>query len=80
MGDFDADGITATAIIVLTLRRLGVEPKYHLPHREIEGHGISFEALERFHDQGVSVVITVDTGITAFKEVEYAKDTSAFAR
>ena len=73
LGDFDADGITASAIIVLTLRKLGIEPKYHLPHREIEGHGISLEALERFHKQGVSVVITVDTGITAFDEVEYAK-------
>ncbi len=72
VGDFDADGITATAIIILTLRKLGIEPKYHLPHREIEGHGISIEALERFKDQGVKVVITVDTGISAFKEVEYA--------
>ena len=44
LGDFDADGITATAIIVWTLRKLGVEPKFHLPHREIEGHGISREA------------------------------------
>ncbi len=72
LGDFDADGITATAIIVLTLRKLGIEPNHHLPHREIEGHGISLEALERFHKQGVTVVITVDTGITAFDEVEYA--------
>ena len=72
LGDFDADGITATAIIVLTLRKLGVEPRYHLPHREIEGHGISMEALETFKKQGVSVIITVDTGITSFKEVEYA--------
>ncbi len=72
LGDFDADGITATAIIVLTLRKLGIEPKYHLPHREIEGHGIGLEALDRFHEQGVKVVITVDTGIAAFKEVEYA--------
>ncbi len=73
LGDFDADGITATAIIVLTLRKLGVEPMHHLPHREIEGHGISLEALESFKEKGVSVVITVDTGITAFKEVDYAK-------
>ena len=72
LGDFDADGITATAIIVLTLRKLGVEPRYHLPHREVEGHGISLEALETFKQQGISVVITVDTGITAFKEVDYA--------
>ena len=72
LGDFDADGITATAIIVWTLRKLGVEPKFHLPHREIEGHGISREALDRFKDQGVDVVVTVDTGITAFDEVEYA--------
>ncbi len=72
LGDFDADGITATAIIVLTLRKLGIEPRYHLPHREIEGHGISLEALESFKKQGVSVVITVDTGVTAFDEVDYA--------
>ena len=72
LGDFDADGITATAIIVLALRKLGNEPSYHLPHREIEGHGISLKALDDFKDQGVSVVITVDTGITAIHEVEYA--------
>ena len=72
LGDFDADGITATAIIVWTLRKLGVEPKFHLPHREIEGHGISREALDRFKDQGVDVFVTVDTGITAFDEVKYA--------
>ncbi len=72
LGDFDADGITATAIIILTLRKLGLEAKYHLPHREIEGHGISVDALERFAKQHVKVVITVDTGITAFDEVDVA--------
>ncbi len=72
LGDFDADGITATAIIVLTLRKLGIEPKYHLPHREIEGHGISLEALEKFKEQRVCLVITVDTGITDFDAVDYA--------
>ena len=72
LGDFDADGITATAILVLTLRKLGVEAHYHLPHREIEGHGVSNDALERFNELGVRVVVTVDTGITAFDEVTYA--------
>ncbi len=72
IGDFDADGITATAILILTLRKLGVEAEYHLPHREIEGHGVSSDALSRFNDVGVRVVITVDTGITAFDEVSYA--------
>ena len=72
LGDFDADGITATAIIVLTLRKLGIEPRFHLPHREVEGHGISREALDDFNEQGVTVIITVDTGISAFDEVAYA--------
>ena len=72
IGDFDADGITATAILVLTLRKLGNEPKYHLPHREVEGHGISLNALERLKKQDVSLVITVDTGVTDFEAVDYA--------
>ncbi len=72
IGDFDADGITATAIIVLTLRQLGVEPQYHLPHRELEGHGISVEALDSLRERGVRVIITVDTGITSFDEISYA--------
>lgn len=72
IGDFDADGITATAILVLALRRLGVDAEWYLPHRESEGHGVSKDALKQLHDKGVGAVITVDTGISDFDAVEYA--------
>jgi single-stranded-DNA-specific exonuclease len=71
-GDFDADGITGTAILVKGLESLGAKVIPYIPHRLTEGYGLNVTALENLHKQGVSLVITVDCGITALPEVERA--------
>ncbi len=71
-GDFDADGITGTAILVKGLEGLGGKTVPYIPHRLTEGYGLNTTALENLHKQGVSLVITVDCGITALPEVERA--------
>ncbi len=69
-GDFDADGITATALLVQGLAALGGNVIPYIPHRQNEGYGLKIPALEKLRKQGVTLVITVDTGITAFAEIE----------
>jgi len=69
-GDFDADGITATALLVQGLTELGGNVIPYIPHRQNEGYGLKIPALEKLRKQGVTLVITVDTGITAFDEIE----------
>ncbi|BAJ64859.1 single-stranded-DNA-specific exonuclease RecJ [Anaerolinea thermophila] len=75
-GDFDVDGQTATALLVQTLRWLGAEPRYHVPVRETEGHGVNIPYLEKILEQGADLMITCDTGITAFEALEYARERS----
>jgi single-stranded-DNA-specific exonuclease len=72
-GDFDADGITATAVLTQGLEALGGRITPYIPRRSSEGYGLRTAALEKLHEQGVSLVITVDTGITAITEVENAR-------
>lgn len=72
-GDFDADGITATALLVQGLSALGGKVIPYIPHRISEGYGLQVAALEKLRKQGISLVITVDTGITALTEVEKAQ-------
>jgi single-stranded-DNA-specific exonuclease len=72
-GDFDADGITGTAILVRGLSKLGGKTVPYIPHRLTEGYGLNTTALESLHKQGVSLVVTVDCGITALDEVKRAK-------
>jgi single-stranded-DNA-specific exonuclease len=72
-GDYDVDGICATALAVLTLRELGADVTWHLPSRFEEGYGVSRETLERLANDGVDLVLTVDCGITAVDEVAEAK-------
>ncbi|MGD0354428.1 MAG: single-stranded-DNA-specific exonuclease RecJ [Dehalococcoidia bacterium] len=69
-GDFDADGITATALLVQGLSALGADVVPYIPHRLYEGYGLKIAALEKLRKEGVTLVITVDTGITAFEEIE----------
>lgn len=72
-GDYDADGITATAILCLGLRALGLAPVAHLPDRFAEGYGLRAEALSLLGGQGVSLVITVDCGVRSVGEVAWAR-------
>jgi single-stranded-DNA-specific exonuclease len=72
-GDYDADGIAATALAVLLLRELGAEVVWHLPSRFDEGYGLRAETLEKLAGEGCGLVLTVDCGITAVEEVAQAK-------
>ena len=72
-GDYDVDGICATALAVLLLRELGADVNWHLPSRFEEGYGVSGDTLERLADEGVGLVLTVDCGITAVDEIAAAR-------
>ena len=72
-GDYDVDGICATALAVLVLRGLGADVDWHLPSRFDEGYGLSGETLTRLAGEGYGLVLTVDCGITAVEEVEHAQ-------
>jgi single-stranded-DNA-specific exonuclease len=72
-GDYDVDGICATALAVLLLRELGADALWHLPSRFEEGYGVSSETLTKLADDGIGLVLTVDCGITAVEEVAEAK-------
>ena len=71
-GDYDVDGICATALAVLLLRQVGADVVWHLPSRFEEGYGVSRETLARLADEGVRLVLTVDCGITAVEEIAEA--------
>ena len=77
-GDYDADGICATALAVLLLRELcteenGADVAWHLPSRFEEGYGLNAGTLTRLAEDGFELVLTVDCGITAVAEVEHAR-------
>jgi single-stranded-DNA-specific exonuclease len=72
-GDYDVDGIAATALAVLLLRELGADVEWHLPSRFDEGYGVSSVTLGRLADEGCGLVLTVDCGITAVTEVAEAR-------
>jgi len=72
-GDYDVDGISATALAVLLLRELGADVEWHLPSRFDEGYGVSSVTLGRLADEGCGLVLTVDCGITAVAEVAEAR-------
>jgi single-stranded-DNA-specific exonuclease len=72
-GDYDVDGMGATALAVLLLRELGADVAWHLPSRFDEGYGVSSETIARLADEGYGLVLTVDCGITAVAEVAEAK-------
>jgi single-stranded-DNA-specific exonuclease len=72
-GDYDADGVTATAIIYETLLMLGYEKLcYYIPDRQIEGYGMNEKAVEYLENEGVQLIITVDCGISNAEEIEKA--------
>ena len=72
-GDYDVDGICATALAVTALRDLGADVGWHLPSRFEEGYGVSRETLARLADDGCALVLTVDCGITAVQEIAEAR-------
>ncbi len=72
LGDFDADGLTGLAILVLALRRLGLDVEPYVPARTEEGHGLSQGAVERAEATGRTLVLTADTGSTSHTEIAVA--------
>ena len=72
-GDFDADGITSTALLVQGLNAFNVQAIPYIPHRINEGHGLKIAAVENLHKEGVSLIITTDCGITGVAPVKKAK-------
>jgi len=73
-GDYDADGITATATAMLALQDLGANVDFYLPHRLYEGYGMNSKAIYKIKEQGTDLIITVDNGIAAVNEIELAKN------
>ena len=73
-GDYDVDGVTSVCTLYLYLTSIGADVDYYIPNRTGEGYGVSVPAIEALKAQGVSLIITVDTGITAIDEVACAKD------
>ncbi|MCL0056569.1 DHH family phosphoesterase, partial [Dehalococcoidia bacterium] len=73
-GDFDVDGVTATTLLVQGLQTIGGRVIPYIPHRVEEGHGLNMPALKKLHQQGASLVITVDCGITAKEEALQARE------
>ena len=72
-GDYDVDGITAIAILYKHLKELGISVDYYVPDRMQEGYGVNRDALDKIKANGSSLIITVDTGITAVEECDYAR-------
>ncbi|OON93798.1 MAG: single-stranded-DNA-specific exonuclease RecJ [Candidatus Epulonipiscium fishelsonii] len=70
-GDYDVDGMTSTAILYMFLKSQGYKVEYYIPDRQTEGYGLNKEALKKI-SENTNLVITVDTGIAAIQEVEYA--------
>ena len=73
-GDFDVDGVTATAILTRGLERLGAKVAPYIPHRVDEGHGLNLEVVQALKQSGVSLLVTVDCGVTSHLEVSFAAD------
>ena len=72
-GDYDADGVTSTALLTSYLETVGADVAYYIPSRLKEGYGLSMEAAERIVNEGFRLVITVDNGISAIEEAAYFK-------
>lgn len=72
-GDYDADGITSTTLLLKTLRNWGWEVEYYIPHRLIEGYGLKKDTLQKLDLSRYSLIITVDCGINSIEEVDFLK-------
>lgn len=73
-GDYDVDGVTSTAVVWRYLRSIGLEAFRYIPHRMEEGYGLNSEAVAVIKDQGVSLVITVDCGVTSREQIQVLRD------
>lgn len=72
-GDYDADGVTSTALLYDYLNSLNADVTYYIPSREAEGYGMNNLAIEKIAQAGTKLIITVDNGISAVEQIAYAK-------
>ncbi len=72
-GDYDADGVTATVLLVELLKKLGISGQVYIPDRRKEGYGLNKKSIEWLSLKKVSLIVTCDCGVSNYKEVEYAK-------
>ena len=72
-GDYDVDGVTAAALLVQVLRRMGAEVEHYIPDRHSEGYGINCEALSKLKNEGYSLVVSVDCGVRSLQEADFAQ-------
>ncbi len=73
-GDYDADGMTSTALLLRALRSLGAQVDYAIPSRMAEGYGINRRIIDEFYEEGVRLLITVDNGIAAYDPIAHARE------
>ncbi len=71
-GDYDVDGVTSVSILYTFLKDLGLSPEYYIPSRSTEGYGVNNEAIKSLSEKNVTLIITVDTGVTALEEIKFA--------
>ena len=73
-GDYDCDGVTSTALLYDFLSNEGANVRYYIPSRADEGYGLNTDAIDRLHDMGVNLIVTVDNGIASVKEAQHIYD------
>jgi len=73
-GDYDADGVSSTALLIRLMRLLEADFDYYIPHRVREGYGLNRQAVEQAKAAAVTLIVTVDTGISAVDEISYARE------
>ena len=73
LGDYDVDGVCGTALFIRVMTNLGLKVGYHVPNRFKEGYGVSKEGIDKAIKFGASLILSVDSGITAFEEAEYLR-------
>ncbi len=73
-GDYDCDGVTATALLYDCLTRMGARVIYYIPDRFSEGYGMSKAAIDKLYAEGVGLIVTVDNGISCIEEIDYANE------
>jgi single-stranded-DNA-specific exonuclease len=73
-GDYDADGVTSTALMIRLFAGLGAKFDTYIPHRSLEGYGLNVKAIDAAAEAGVSLIVTVDNGISAVEQIAYASE------
>ena len=73
-GDYDVDGVTSTCVMTRVLRSLGADVRHYIPDRLSAGYGLSMGAMDRLAQDGIGLIVTVDSGVSAFEEIARARE------